>query len=129
MFKRILPAALFLTLAGLAVIFIFPERDEHLLTPLAFGGILIPLAFMTRHAAFKNIATHGAALISLLGFVFNVEALSVLWEGAANNTETHVALMRALTALVLFTLLTGIVFGLRAERLKKEAQEAKGHVD
>ncbi len=123
MLKRILPAALLLTAAGMATFFIFPERDARLLTPLAFGGILIPLSFMTRNADFKHIAAHGAAITGLLGFVFNVQAWAVLWKGAKNDVEWHAAMMKSLTAVILLVLLIVLVFGMRSERLSSEKKE------
>ncbi len=104
---------------------LFSERDPRLLTPLALGGMIIPLGAMTLSPGFKPLGLHGSAMVALLGFMFNIGSISFLWEGTASEADLHAAIIKSITALTLLLLLILIVNHLKAERLAREADEDK----
>ena len=123
MTKKILLFGALLVLLGLSTMLLFPERDPRLLTPLALGGMLIPLGAMTLNQSFKPYGLHGSAMVALLGFMFNIGNISFLWQGAVNGAHLHAAVIKTITAVILLILLMLIVIHLKAERLAREAEE------
>ncbi len=126
MTKKIILFGLLMIIIGLSTMVLFSERDPRLLTPLAFGGILLPLAGMTLNESFKPFGIHGTAMVALIGFIFNIGNISFLWEGTGTAADMHAAAIKSLTALILLFLLLLIVSYLKAERLAREAREAAG---
>ncbi len=132
MTKKIILFGLLLILMGLSTMVLFSERDPRLLTPLALGGILIPLGGMIRNQSFRPIGLHGSAMVALIGFIFNIGSISFLWEGTGTASDLHAAVIKSLTAVILLILLLLIVNHLKAERLAREAEEEskeEGDVD